>query len=160
MTNKRIFNVSRDTYLEFAKVNSVLAHLENEERKLTMKNWDVTLAQIPLVAVGIWYIYMAINSFFYSRLYYQPQSGFIFGMTIGTVLIGIALALQEVRRYRAKKSFLNVPNTHVCPPPNQEREAVMKEPVVMAICPGCKNRIPSTTNFCPECGADLRLQDT
>lgn len=27
---------------------------------------------------------------------------------------------------------------------------------VLAICPECKTRIPSSTKFCPECGADLR----
>ena len=150
-----------DTYLKFTKDNYTLKVLRKQPKgEIFMKNWDVTLAQIPLVAVGAWYVYMAIDSFFWSRSNFQPQSGFIFGMIIGVVLIGIALALQEVRRYRANKSFINVPNTFPRSLlPNQKQQTVPEDTVVVAICPECKNRIPSTTKFCPECGTDLRPQD-
>jgi predicted amidophosphoribosyltransferase len=40
-----------------------------------------------------------------------------------------------------------------------KQQTVPEDTVVVAICPECKNRIPSTTKFCPECGTDLRPQD-
>ncbi|HKZ94761.1 MAG TPA: zinc ribbon domain-containing protein [Candidatus Bathyarchaeia archaeon] len=31
-------------------------------------------------------------------------------------------------------------------------------PMVLAICPQCKKRVPSDSKYCLECGADLQLQ--
>lgn len=30
-------------------------------------------------------------------------------------------------------------------------------PMVLAICPECKSRIPSESKYCPECGTDLTI---
>ena len=39
-------------------------------------------------------------------------------------------------------------------PPEKRRP---RQPTrVLLVCPNCKARIPSTSKFCPECGADLR----
>ena len=29
-------------------------------------------------------------------------------------------------------------------------------PMILAICPQCKSRIPSNSKYCPECGTDLQ----
>ncbi len=39
-----------------------------------------------------------------------------------------------------------------------DRDETIKHSVpsaVLAICPSCKSRVPSTSKYCPECGADL-----
>jgi len=111
-----------------------------------MKNWDVTLAQIPLIVVGAWYIYQAILIFDYNRTNYQPQSSFVFSIGIGIVLLGMALALQEVRRYRAKKQM-----------PFFGEKQIVKE-VLAVPCEECKELIPDTSSFCPHCGAKRKQQ--
>jgi len=118
-----------------------------------MKNLDVTVFQIVLLAVGGFYVYQAIGLFAYNRLNYQPQSSFLLAMFIGVVLLGLALALQEVRRYRVKKSFLN---TFLRSETNASEKN--RSPMILAICPECKNRIPSESKYCPECGTDLHTQ--
>jgi hypothetical protein len=39
-----------------------------------------------------------------------------------------------------------------------EKEIISSEErtKILAICPECKNRIPSNSKFCPECGANLQ----
>lgn len=37
-------------------------------------------------------------------------------------------------------------------------EKHLHSPIILAICPICKTRIPSEAKYCPECGADLQRQ--
>ena len=107
-----------------------------------MKNWDITLAQLPLIVVGGYYIYQAIM-YFQEHMRHPsgtPTSTFVFLITIGIVLLSIALGLQEIRRYRAKKEA-----------PIVQKTATTKE-VVMIPCEHCGALMPQTS-FCPECGA-------
>lgn len=42
-----------------------------------------------------------------------------------------------------------------------DRDETIKHSIpslVLAICPRCKNRVPSTSKYCPECGTDLVTQ--
>jgi hypothetical protein len=44
-----------------------------------------------------------------------------------------------------------------------DRDEAIKHSVpslVVAICPQCKNRIPSESKYCPECGTDLSTPTT
>ena len=131
-----------DTYLKFTKDNYTLKVLGKQPKgEIFMKNWDVTLAQIPLVAIGAWYVYQAVLLFDYNRTNFQPQSSFIWTITIGIVLLGMALGLHEVRRYRANKQT-----------PFFGAGQIVKEiPVVH--CEECKELIPEASSFCPHCGA-------
>jgi uncharacterized paraquat-inducible protein A len=116
-----------------------------------MKNLDVTVSQIILLAIGGFYVYAAIGLFKYN-LRSGNQSSFVFMVFIGIVLLGLALALQEVRRFRAKKSFLN----SFLKSGTNAGEKNSRLPAILAICPECKNRIPSESKYCPECGTDLQ----
>jgi len=109
-----------------------------------MKDWDVTIAQIPLLAIGAWYIYQAVMLFGYNRTNFQPQSSFVFSITIGIVLLGLALALQEVRRYRVNKQmpFVGV-------------KQIVRE-VQVVHCEQCKELIPIASSFCPNCGVQRK----
>jgi uncharacterized membrane protein YjgN (DUF898 family) len=58
----------------------------------------------------------------------------------------VIIILNEVS-FGAKKEQLEV-----------DRDETIKRAVpsmVLAICPQCKSRIPSTSKYCPECGTDL-----
>jgi len=67
-----------------------------------MKNWDVTICQVVLLIVGGCYLLGALQSFLGRSVGYQQS--FVLTMNVGIILVGLALALYEVRRFRAKKS--------------------------------------------------------
>jgi hypothetical protein len=67
-----------------------------------MKDWDVTIGQIILLAIGGFFVYLAIGIFGYNRANYQPQTSFVYTMLIAAVMFGQALSFQEIRSYRAK----------------------------------------------------------
>lgn len=111
-----------------------------------MKNLDITLAQLPLLVVGSWYIYhamMCVQGYMLGKhpegLYKTP---FVYLITIGIVLLGIALGLQEVRSYRAEKEASIV-----------QKEFMTKE-VVMIPCSHCGSLMPQTSTFGPSCGEE------
>ena len=68
-----------------------------------MKNWDVTVCQLVLLIVGGYYLWQALTSLLSRSI--GSQSAFVLTMSIGIILLGLALALQEIRRFRAKKSI-------------------------------------------------------
>ena len=47
------------------------------------------------------------------------------------------------------------PKTARQPPPSP-----LQTPIVLAICPQCKSRVPSESKFCPECGTNLQPKKT
>lgn len=70
-----------------------------------MRNWDVTIAQLILLIVGGYYVYQALQIFATAGRYYNDPQAFVFTMTIGIILVGMSLALQQIRSYRAKKGL-------------------------------------------------------
>ncbi len=110
-----------------------------------MKNVDITIAQLPLIVVGSWYIYQAMMCVQGYMVGAYPEglhkTPFVNLVTIGIVLLGMALGLQEIRRYRAKKEASIV-----------QKEVITKE-VVMITCSHCGSLMPQTSLFCPNCGA-------
>lgn len=71
-----------------------------------MKNWDVSLLQIVLLMVGGYFVYQALNNMgmLTDSLQVNPLS-FMYLMIEGGLLIGIAVALQQIRIYRARKTL-------------------------------------------------------
>jgi len=72
-----------------------------------MKNWDVTVAQLVLMIIGGYYMYSALTIFLTPSPFDFSGSGpksFVLTMTIGIILLDLALALQEIRRRRARAS--------------------------------------------------------
>jgi len=69
-----------------------------------LKNLDVTVSQIVLLIVGSFYIYQAVGLFNYNRTNFGTQSSFVFTVFIGVMLLGLALALQQIRSYRKNKA--------------------------------------------------------
>ena len=70
-----------------------------------MKDWDVTIAQLILLIIGGYYLYEAFRIITYhgSQTYTSLPQAFVFTMTIGIILLGLALALQQIRSYRRKR---------------------------------------------------------
>lgn len=73
-----------------------------------MKNWDVTIAQLILLIIGGYYMYSALTILFARTTTLAAQStrpkAFVFTITIGVVLLGLALGLQQIRIYRRRKA--------------------------------------------------------
>lgn len=67
----------------------------------------MTIAQLVLVIVGGFYMYQAMV-YFQEHMSHPsggPTSTFVFLITIGIILLGMALGLHEIRRYRTKKGI-------------------------------------------------------
>jgi hypothetical protein len=85
-----------------------------------VKNWDVTACQILLLSIGGYYVWQAMLLISNTSASGSLQA-FVLTISIGTVLVGLALALQEIRSYRARKTAVLI-----VPPPktNESKQNV------------------------------------
>jgi len=107
-----------------------------------------------------------IASFFLAFLWnFYLEFDFTIGLVIW-IIVGTGIGITIDKYYEVKKarimqqikqlSFKTIVGAEKPAPPASSSQ----EPIVLAICPQCKNRIPSKSKFCPECGTDLRPNKT
>lgn len=71
---------------------------------------------------------------------------------IGLLFLGFVLLIAGLAASPTERQVIRRQPTVIRSVPATPRV----ETRILAICPKCKNRIPSSSKFCPECGADIR----
>jgi uncharacterized paraquat-inducible protein A len=101
---------------------------------------------IVMVALGAFLLVVGALAFLVT--WWIPLIGLLAGAggLLGFLLLIIGLVIPSERRQE--------PVIVQSPQPQQPWSAQ----TILAICPQCKNRIPSDSAFCPRCGADLRAK--
>ncbi len=90
---------------------------------------------------------------FSSSGFYQPYSPASRNFTAGAGAVWAGLGIVWIAG-NAILDGVKVPGTSEGKPKKQGDPS--QSETILAICPACKTRIPSTTKFCPDCGTSLQ----
>jgi len=82
---------------------------------------------------------------------FLPVAGVVMGI-VGFLTFIVGLAASDTEKYRSQPQQKRYPPFYKKPSTQQPTQLIK----TVAICPQCKNRIPTNVKFCPECGLDLR----
>ena len=71
------------------------------------------------------------------------------------LLVGLAVIVINETVFSVKKTQLEIDSDETI---IGLTEKDSHTPMILAICPKCRSRVPSESKYCPECGTDLQRQ--
>jgi len=85
-----------------------LGHWQNRNgwmnEAVSWKNWDLTIPQVLFVIAGGYYIYQAVITLWSYRVdSREAPASSIVSLMIGLLLVGVAIVIQEIGKYRDRK---------------------------------------------------------